>query len=124
MSDYKYHTLLLEHPEPGIARITFNRPHIKNAMDAESFFEWGHAIRASNRNPDVRVIIVRGCVESGIFTAGARLGSGSDRPLTGEAAQMESTLQFMIDETIDSKKPLVAAVLGPGIGWFLPLKGA
>lgn len=114
---YTYHTLLLEYPEDGIALITFNRPKIKNAMDPEAMYEWGHAIRAANANPNVRVIIVRGCVESGLFTSGARLGSGPDRPLTGEAAALPNTTQFMIDQHIDSRKPLIAAALGPAIGW-------
>ena len=60
--------------------------------------------------------MITGCKESGVFTAGARLSSGSDRELNAEAKAIGNTLQWMLDTTINAKKPIVAAVSGPGIG--------
>lgn len=79
-------------------------------------FEWGHAIKAADAHPTSRVIVVTGCKESGLFTAGARLGSGPDRPLPTEAQNVGDTTEYMINAHIDCTKPLIAAACGPAIG--------
>lgn len=59
-----------------------------------------------------------GCKESGVFTAGARLGPNIDEVLVGASKGVGNTTEFCINCHINATKPLIAAASGPAIGVF------
>ena len=61
---------ILFNVEEGIATITFNRPEILNALNAESLKELSHALDEVALNEDIRVLILTGAGEKS-FVAGA-----------------------------------------------------
>ena len=65
----KYENILFD-VEEGIATITFNRPEILNALNAESLKELSHALDEVALNEDIRVLILTGAGEKS-FVAGA-----------------------------------------------------
>jgi peroxisomal 3,2-trans-enoyl-CoA isomerase len=111
-----FDTLIYSKPAPGVALITFNRPAIKNAMDEDAMYDWATAIKQANADPSVNVIVVTGCVESGVFTAGARLSGDFGKAVGGSTKGVGNTTEYMINAHIDSVKPLIAACNGPAIG--------
>ncbi|GGC89876.1 enoyl-CoA hydratase [Chelatococcus reniformis] len=56
MSDYQ--SLLYDVPEPGIARITLNRPNTANAQDTQLLYELNDAFNHAAHDDDVRVIVL------------------------------------------------------------------
>ncbi|MCI3131059.1 enoyl-CoA hydratase-related protein [Phenylobacterium aquaticum] len=80
--------LLTDDPAPHVRRLTLNRPAKRNALSNALRGEIFAALEAADRDPEVRVIVLRGagtCFSSGYdlsslgelpyYTAGAR-GSG------------------------------------------------
>ena len=71
--------VLAEDPEPGIRRLTLNRPEKRNAMSNELRTRLFDLLRAADADRDVRVII-RGAGKA--FCAGYDLGRPRDTPTT------------------------------------------
>ncbi len=67
--------ILIDEPAPQVRRITMNRPEKRNALNHALRGAIIDALRASDRDPDVRVTILRGAGTS--FSAGYELGGGS-----------------------------------------------
>lgn len=102
-------TILVER-SGGIVTITMNRPKRKNALTHAMYEAFASALKESDDDPSVRVIVVRG--EGGAFTSGNDL---ADFIQPGAAQKMGPVLRFL-DTLLTLKKPLVAAVDGPAIG--------
>lgn len=84
INDQKNSALLLT-IEDGIARITFNRPTVLNAIDAPLANAFLNAIRTLESEPDARVIILQGAGKG--FMAGGDVGAfHSDLPNAGATA--------------------------------------
>lgn len=65
--------LLTDTPAPLVRRLTLNRPHKRNALSNALRGELFAALEAADRDPDVRVIVIRGagsCFSSGYDLAG------------------------------------------------------
>src|SRR5215470_17575786 len=70
-----YHCILLDDPRPAVRRVTLNRPEKRNALNNQLRTEILHALEEADRDPDVRVSILRG---AGVcFSAGYDLGSNN-----------------------------------------------
>ena len=103
---------ILYQVEKGIARVTLNRPEKRNALDPELIHEIANALRASAKDPDVRVVLLTG--------AGKDFCSGAD--LAGlRGASDASVLDNMADARVMADLflqmrhhpcPIVAAVKG------------
>ena len=52
--------LLIDTPEPGIRRLTLNRPEKRNAMNNVLRSEIFAALEAHDRDPEVKLTILRG----------------------------------------------------------------
>lgn len=66
MADYQF--ILVDEPRPSVRRITLNRPEKRNAMHNALRTELFAALEAADRDPSVRVTILRGagpCFSSG-----------------------------------------------------------
>ena len=106
---------ILYHQAEGIAKITINRPQVRNAFRPETVQEMSHAFRRAHLDPQVGVIILTGAGELAFC-------SGGDQKIRGEGGYRDSQgvehlnvleLQRQI-RTLP--KPVVAMVAGYAIG--------
>jgi enoyl-CoA hydratase len=67
--------VLIDEPAPMVRRVTMNRPEKRNALNHALRGGIIDALRAADRDPEVRVTIVRGAGPS--FSAGYDLGGGN-----------------------------------------------
>ncbi|MBW2500550.1 MAG: enoyl-CoA hydratase/isomerase family protein [Deltaproteobacteria bacterium] len=75
-SEADYDLILVDDPARHVRRITLNRPEKRNALNNDLRAQLLHALQAGDRDPDVRVMIVRGAGPS--FSAGYDLGGGNE----------------------------------------------
>jgi len=71
-----YSVILVDAPAPQLRRITLNRPEKRNALNHALRGELLDALEAGDRDPEVRVQIVRGAGKC--FSAGYELGGGNE----------------------------------------------
>jgi enoyl-CoA hydratase len=71
-----YTVVLIDEPAPRVRRVTLNRPEKRNALNHALRGELITALREGDRDPDVRVQIVRGAGKC--FSAGYELGGGNE----------------------------------------------
>src|ERR1700676_3090163 len=80
----------------GIATVTFNRPHKKNAITSQLLDELDATLDAIARDPDDRVLVLTGA--GGDFSSGADLtdrgtmGSGSRTPFLLHMRRVADTI--------------------------------
>lgn len=77
MSATAYRHIRLEQ-EAGVARLTFQRPQVRNALIHEMMVEIGDAIRRVGADRSARVLVLRGA--GGHFCAGGDLNAMVDTP--------------------------------------------
>lgn len=109
--DYKN---ILLNVEKGVARITFNRPKVLNAMSFEVMTELAHALSACAQDDAVKALILTGSGEKA-FVAGADISQMQNSTPVEIMKLMElgqGTLRFL--ETMG--KPSIAAVNGFALG--------
>lgn len=101
--------------EPPLARLTINRPEVRNACRFRTAVELGEAVRKADEDRRVRVLILTGAGDAA-FSAGADLKELRTRsPEVRErelAAGWLATLRTI--ETLG--KPVIAAVRGWAVG--------
>jgi enoyl-CoA hydratase len=91
--------------DDGIAVITINRPHVRNAVDREVSFAVSAGLDELDANPDLRVGILTG--SGGTFCSGMDLKAF----LQGETIRVEGRGLLGLVQS-PPKKPLIAAVEG------------
>lgn len=106
---------ILYHRAEGIARITINRPQVRNAFRPETVTELMDAFRRAHLNPDVGVIILTGSGDQAFCAGGDQKvrGDGGYRDSQGVEHLNVLELQRQI-RTLP--KPVVAQVAGYAIG--------
>lgn len=92
-----------------VARIAFDRPEKKNALTSAMYAQLTEALRAAGRDPQVRVVLLRGSEEC--FTAGNDVSDFLKRQ-PGESSPVFGLFQVLPA----FEKPVVAAVAGPAVG--------
>ena len=108
---------VLESRDEDIYRITFNRPHRRNAVNVEACFALHEAVRRAAQS-DARVVILDGAGQD--FCVGADLRP--DGP-PGEAVSYEALMEIYHAATLlhDMRQVTIAAVdggcAGAGMGW-------
>jgi enoyl-CoA hydratase len=114
--------------EAHIAWLTLNRPEKRNVMGAPFFDELAAHFEAFDREPNVRVVVVK--AEGKSFTAGTDLEAAASL-LSGEAAdQREATrmkimaLQAGLTKIEKCRKPVIAAIHSHCIGGGVDLISA
>ena len=100
--------------EEGIATITFNRPEVLNALNAESLGEFSHALDGIIEDEDVRVLVLTGAGEKS-FVAGADI---KEFPTFNalKAKMYSETGHNVIDKLQKLQIPVIAAVNGFALG--------
>jgi enoyl-CoA hydratase len=113
--------ILVEHPAEGVARVTFNRPEVLNAINREFLVELDAALAELEEDDTVRCVVLTG--------AGRAFSAGFD--LKQEAEEGSLSVEVWLDRFRDdwkvflriwqSDKPYVAAVRGYNLGGSLEL---
>lgn len=121
MSD---HVLITTIDQRGVARLTMNRPDIRNAFNEELISEICEAMGRLNADPNVRVIVLTGAGKA--FSAGADLNmmQRASKYSAAENKDDARRLAHMLSSIYHSPKPTVALVNGPAMGGGLGLIAA
>jgi naphthoate synthase len=108
-SDIKYHKV------EGIAKITINRPEVRNAFRPQTVHQMITALADAREDPDIGVIIITGEGEKAFC-------SGGDQKIRGEAGYKDddgtnrlNVLEFQ-RQIRTCPKPVIAMVAGYAIG--------
>ena len=99
----------------GIARITINRPEVRNAFRPKTLFELSDAFNVARDDPAIGVIIFTGAGEEAFCSGGDQRVRGDDgyRDEKGVGRLNVLDLQVQIRRT---PKPVIAMVAGFAIG--------
>lgn len=105
---------LLYDVKDQIARITFNRPSVLNALNRKTMDELGDCLNAARRDDAVRVLILTGSGEKA-FIAGADINELAQRtPVDGKEFSLYG--QEIIHRLETMGKPSIAAINGFALG--------
>ena len=108
-----YENLLYE-VKDSIARITFNRPTVLNALNRKTIEELGECLNAARHDDTVRVLILTGAGEKA-FVAGADINElAKQTPVNGKEFALFGQEVIHRLETIG--KPSIAAINGVALG--------
>jgi naphthoate synthase len=102
--------------EPGIAKITINRPEVRNAFRPQTVVELSHAFTRAREDTAVGVIVLTGAGEEAFCSGGdqrVRGDSGYESEPGGVGRFHVTDLHLQIRRT---PKPVVAMVAGYAIG--------
>ena len=106
-----YENLLFE-VKDQIARITFNRPSVLNALNCKTLEKWSDCLEAVRRDDAVRVVILTGAGEKA-FVAGADINElARQTPVEGRTPRFGQSFGRL--ETLG--KPSIAAINGFALG--------
>ncbi len=105
-----YDTLLVDIRD-GIARVTLNRPDVRNALNQTMLRELDAALGALERDPAARVIVLSGAGDKA-FCAGADLKSVGDRGTTLQARESFGGLARILEAIPRMRIPVIAQVHG------------
>jgi naphthoate synthase len=99
----------------GIAKITINRPEVRNAFRPTTLFELSHAFNQARDDPEIGVIILTGAGTDAFCSGGDQRIRGDDgyRDPQGVGRLNVLDLQIQIRRT---PKPVMAMVAGYAIG--------
>src|SRR4051794_852949 len=106
----------------GVARITLDSPHNRNAMSVALLAQLGEALDGALADPSVRVILLTG--SGPVFCSGADLKEQREYRERGEDPPAASLLMPALSRLLDSPKPVVARVNGHARAGGLGLIGA
>jgi enoyl-CoA hydratase len=104
--------LLIDQPAPRLARLTLNRPAKRNALSNALRGEMFAALEAADRDPEVRVIILRGA--GSCFSSGYDLAGVGELPFHTAAGQGQWA-RHVVEGCFriwDLAKPVIAQVHG------------
>src|SRR6202050_2371914 len=108
-----YDNLLFEVSDK-IARVTFNRPNVLNALNRKTMDELGDCLKKVRADDDIRVLILTGAGEKA-FVAGADINELSQQtPVNGREFTLYGQEIFHRLETLG--KPAIAAINGFALG--------
>jgi enoyl-CoA hydratase/carnithine racemase len=105
-----YDTLLTSIAD-GVARITLNRPHVRNALSRSLLEELAAALAAYEADAAARVIVLSGAGDTA-FCAGADLKGVGDRGTTLQARESFSGLSSILQFLTTMRTPVIAQVHG------------
>ena len=99
----------------GIAKITINRPEVRNAFRPKTLFELSDAFNVARDDPDIGVIIFTGAGDEAFCSGGDQRVRGDDgyKDEKGVGRLNVLDLQVQIRRT---PKPVIAMVAGYAIG--------
>ncbi len=113
-------TILYETAD-GVAVITLNRPHKRNALNLEAYEALEAALRRAVRDPAARCVIVTGADPA--FCSGDDVVElmATPRQPSEDSPVVRHRPTPAAMAALECDKPLIAAVNGPAVGWGMEL---
>ncbi len=99
--------------ERGVARITLNRPEVRNAVNLELITELNEALSAARGDEGVRVVVITGAGSA--FCSGIDLAFHRGKTGLEYRSFMEKLYREMTDIQYSMGKSTIAAVNGPAL---------
>lgn len=99
----------------GIAKITINRPEVRNAFRPTTLFELSHAFDAARDDPGIGVIILTGAGTQAFCAGGDQKIRGDDGYLDAHGVGRLNVLDLQV-QIRRTPKPVIAMVAGYAIG--------
>ena len=106
--------LVLER-EGRIAWVTFNRPEARNAMTFEMYERLHDTCDALDRDPDVRVVVLRGAGDKS-FVSGTDIRQFLDFTTREDALTYEGRITRVLARVAAMTKPTIAMIQGDAVG--------
>jgi enoyl-CoA hydratase len=107
--------ILLTLQSSGVAVITFNRPHVHNALDLEAMEAFAGLIERLGTDHDLRALILTGAGEQA-FCSGGDLADLSRRRSEADAAAMIELMGDALLALENLPVPVIAAINGYALG--------
>jgi naphthoate synthase len=108
-TDIKYHKY------DGIAKITINRPHVRNAFRPLTVEEMSHALNDARNDASIGVIILTGEGKEAFCSGGDQKIRGDDGYADGQGVHRLNVLDFQ-RQMRSCPKPIIAMIAGYAIG--------
>lgn len=93
----------------GVATLTFDSPHNRNALSASLLTQLSHGLDAAATDPDIRAVVLTHT--GGTFCAGADL-SGSSGSAQEAAAARTRDMTALLRQILELPKPVLARIDG------------
>jgi len=106
---------ILYHKAEGIAKITINRPEVRNAFRPVTVFEMGQALADAKDDPEVGVVILTGVGEKAFCSGGDQKIRGDSGYTDHDGVNRLNVLDFQ-RQIRTCPKPIIAMVAGYAIG--------
>jgi naphthoate synthase len=117
-SDIRYE--LSDEPTPGIAKITIDRPEVRNAFRPQTLFQLREAFNRAQDDPSVGVIVLTGEGSDAFCSGGDQRIRGEDGYIGDDAVAQQGIGRLnVLDLQIQIRrcpKPVVAMIAGYAIG--------
>jgi naphthoate synthase len=110
----KYTDIVYETAE-GIAKITINRPEVRNAFRPTTLFELSSAFSAARDDPGIGVIILTGAGDRAFCSGGDQRIRGDDGYVDSQGVGRLNVLDLQV-QIRRTPKPVIAMVAGYAIG--------
>lgn len=105
-------TVRTEIDDHGVAVVTLDRPHRKNAFDGDQWDAASAALHATREDPAVATVVITGA--GGDFSAGVDLAAFGEQKVRDDG--FSSDYEAFMHALVGFDKPLLAAVDGAAIG--------
>ncbi len=99
----------------GIAKITINRPEVRNAFRPATLFELSSAFNAARDDPSIGVIILTGAGDQAFCSGGDQRIRGDDGYVDAHGVGRLNVLDLQV-QIRRTPKPVIAMVAGYAIG--------
>ena len=99
----------------GMAKITINRPEVRNAFRPATLFELSHAFSAARDDPDTGVIILTGAGTQAFCSGGDQKIRGDDGYVDDQGVGRLNVLDLQV-QIRRTPKPVIAMVAGYAVG--------
>lgn len=109
------YTCILYEKEDNLAIITFNRPHVRNALNRVVMEEFGEALDSAEADPDVRALIITGAGDRA-FVSGSDITELRGRTTITEIGPISRQRRGVLVRLEHLYKPSIAAINGAAIG--------
>lgn len=114
-----YSSILVER-DGGVALITINRPHVRNALNQATIAEIGAALHEIEADPTLRVAVITGAGDRA-FAAGADIGELRALPDAEAARRMSESSHRLGLQIGELRMIVIAAINGYALGGGLEL---
>lgn len=110
-----YQDIKFEKTEDGIAKVTINRPHVRNAFRPETVMEMQEAFEIARNDPAIGVVVLTGEGTEAFCSGGDQKIRGSEGYIGSDGVPRLNVLDLQ-KQIRQIPKPVIAMVAGYAIG--------